>query len=207
MNSLPAENTFQKQRLRKLGYSARNAQPDKEIASRTICQTVLAMSEYKAAKTILWYVGCRSEVQTFSESPEILTDKDKFIAIPFCTTDQQNNPVLGLWKLQNLDELETGMWSIFEPPRNRWYEAERSIVSQQLDLVIVPGVGFDLSGGRLGNGKGYYDRLLNTLEARVLLVGVGYESQVFDTIPMGENDIYLDVLVTENAVYRCDSAG
>ncbi|HFD13498.1 MAG TPA: 5-formyltetrahydrofolate cyclo-ligase [Crenotrichaceae bacterium] len=199
MSSLPAE----KYRLRQLAYTARRLQPNKDSASQTICQTVLALAEYQSATAVLWYVHCRSEVRTLSLCPEILADQQKNIYIPYCTVDQNNHSVLGLWRMEDLSELEPGTWGIQEPPRTRWHEEDRQVLPEQLDFVVVPGVGFDRNGGRLGNGKGYYDRLLAKLKNKVLLVGVGYESQLFDCVPMGDDDIPVDRVVTESAVYNC----
>ncbi len=193
----------QKTSLRREAYAARNTQADKDQTSRIICQTIITLPEYQCARTVLWYMHCRSEVRTLSLCPEILADQSKAIGIPYCTVDQHNQPMLGLWVLDDLHELEPGMWDIPEPPRQRWTEAEKQLAPQQIDLVVVPGVGFDRNGGRLGNGKGYYDRLLARLKDKAVLVGIGYEAQIFDAVPMGAHDIYLDKLVTEKAVYQC----
>jgi 5-formyltetrahydrofolate cyclo-ligase len=195
----------QKTRLRLEAYAARNAQSDKDSASRQICRTILLLPEYQSAHTILWYMHCRSEVRTLSLCPEILADQSKVIIIPYCTVDQHNQPMLGLWVLNNLNELEPGMWNIPEPPKQCWVETGKQVFAQEIDLVVVPGVAFDRNGGRLGNGKGYYDRLLAKLKGKTELVGVGYESQLVDAVPMGVNDIYLDKLVTEKAIYQCHS--
>jgi 5-formyltetrahydrofolate cyclo-ligase len=195
----------QKKSLRHQAYRLRNAQTNKDHASRIICDAVMALPDYQSAQTILWYMHCRSEVRTLSLNPKILSNQSKTIGIPYCTIDQNNNPVLGLWRLDGLHELEPGMWSIPEPPRQRWAEVDKRLSVQQLDLVVVPGVGFDRNGGRLGNGKGYYDRLLMGLKDSAVRVGVGYEVQLFDAVPMDERDIRLDRLVTEKTVYQFDA--
>ncbi len=205
MSNLLADSQ-QKTRLRREAYAARNAQHDKDNTSRIICLKVLALAEYHSAQTILWYMHCRSEVRTLSLNPEILADQSKTIVIPYCTLDQNNHPMLGLWKLDKLHELEQGMWNISEPPKQRWTEPGKQISTHQIDLVVVPGVGFDRKGGRVGNGKGYYDRLLAKLKNQAALIGIGYETQLFDAIPMDSHDIYLDTVVTEKAVYRCRSS-
>lgn len=205
MSNLLAD-SLQKNNLRREAYLARNAQADKDQASRVICQTIITLPEYQCARTVLWYMHCRSEVRTLSLYPEILADQSKIIGIPYCTVDQHNHPMLGLWRLDELHELEPGMWGISEPPRQRWTEAGKQLSPQQIDLVVVPGVGFDRNGGRLGNGKGYYDRLLVKMKGKAVLIGIGYEAQLFDAVPMGVRDIYLDKLVTEKAVYQCRSS-
>jgi 5-formyltetrahydrofolate cyclo-ligase len=203
MSDLLAESQQQKNRLRRQAYALRNAQANKDHASRIICKTVLALPEYQSARTILWYMHCRSEVRTLALCADILADQSKTIVIPYCTVDQNNNPLLGLWKLDHLNELEPGMWNIPEPPRHRWADTSKQFSARHLDLVIVPGVGFDPRGGRLGNGKGYYDRLLAKLNDNTVMIGVGYQSQVFDAVPMTRYDVFMHKLVTEQNDYQC----
>lgn len=203
MSNLPADSQQQKNILRRKAYAQRNAQVDKDSTSHKICQAIMAMPEYQSAQTILSYMHCRSEVRTATLNNQLLADHSKSIVIPYCTVDQNNYPLLGLWKLDSLNELQPGTWDIPEPPKQRWSEADKKPSIQNLDLVVVPGVAFDRNGGRLGNGKGYYDRLLKMLENNTVIVGVGYESQLFDAIPMDLHDIYLHKLVTEKAVYQC----
>ena len=66
---------------------------------------------------------------------------------------------------------------------------------------MVPGVGFDRNGGRMGNGQGYYDRLLKRIRPDAPLIALCYESQLFDEILVGPHDIFMDKVVTEQAVY------
>ena len=115
--------------------------------------------------------------------------------------------MLGLWRLEDLSELVPGTWGILEPPRARWAEPGRVVDPKTLDLVMVPGVGFDLQGGRLGNGAGYYDRLLDSIRVDTVVSGVCYESQIFTKIPMDEHDIYMDYVITEQAVYSGKGRG
>ena len=71
----------------------------------------------------------------------------------------------------------------------------------QLDIVLVPGVGFNREGGRMGNGQGYYDRLLAQVRPDCQLIALCYESQLFDDLVVGPHDVYMDKVVTEDAVY------
>ena len=64
----------------------------------------------------------------------------------------------------------------------------------RLDLVLVPGVAFDLNGRRLGRGKGYYDRLLAEFEGWTC--GVAFDQQVVEAVPSEPHDMRLTCLVT-----------
>jgi 5-formyltetrahydrofolate cyclo-ligase len=66
---------------------------------------------------------------------------------------------------------------------------------------MVPGVAFDREGGRTGHGKGYYDKLLQHARPDAPLVALAFECQLFPEIPMQPHDIFMDAVVTEEAVY------
>ena len=63
-------------------------------------------------------------------------------------------------------------------------------------MIVVPAVAYDRRGNRLGRGKGFYDRLLNTTKATK--VGVGYQFQLIDEIPVEEHDVSMDIVITQN---------
>lgn len=85
--------------------------------------------------------------------------------------------------------------------------AETSIVPiQELHVVLVPGVAFDLRGGRLGRGGGFYDRYLARLAPQTTRVGVGFERRVVERLPTEPWDQFVDLLVTEQAVRRFERA-
>lgn len=190
-----------KNSLRRLGYDARNQQPNKESLSEIICQKFIHQSAYQQADVILWYVHCRTEVRTVSTIEQQLLSSKK-IVIPFCTQDAVGENKLGLWHLECLSELVPGCWGILEPPEHRWFEPAKSVSADEIDLVMVPGVAFDRSGGRLGNGAGYYDRLFKNLRDDALLIGVCYESQILNQVLMEKNDVYMDKVLTETDSYE-----
>ncbi|WP_445370926.1 5-formyltetrahydrofolate cyclo-ligase [Methylomonas sp. HW2-6] len=185
---------------RQIAYAARNAQPDKEMLSIEICNRVIAQSWCQAADTVMWYLHCRSEVRTLPTVAAELAG-GKRIVVPYCTVDAAGHRQLGLWHLQALDELRPGMWNILEPPRDRWQEPAKQVRAEELDAVIVPGVAFDRQGGRLGNGAGYYDRLLACVRPDAVLAAVCYEAQLLPAVAMDWHDVYMDFVVTEQAVY------
>ena len=158
------------------------------------------LPEYQQARTALWYIDCRSELRTKHALPAAL-DSGKRIIVPYCTVDEQGANKLGLWWLQSMEEMVVGKWKILEPPRERWGEAGKEIDPSELDVVLVPGVGFSRAGGRMGNGQGYYDRLLERVRPDCALIGVGYESQLFDDLIVGPHDVFMNKVVTEQAVY------
>jgi 5-formyltetrahydrofolate cyclo-ligase len=190
-----------KSTLRRAAYDARNAQKNKDKASAAAVATLVQLPEYQAARTALWYLDCRSELRTRQAIPSAL-ESGKKIVVPYCTVDDFGANKLGLWWLRSMDELVVGNWKILEPPRDRWEDPERVVDVEQLDIVIVPGVAFSRGGGRMGNGQGYYDRLLDRVLPDCPLVALCYESQLFDNLIVGPHDVFMDKVVTERAVYE-----
>ncbi len=193
--------TARKAALRRQAYDARNAQEDKDEVSRTIVERFIALPEYAAAHTAMWYLDVRSEVRTRHQLGEALNG-GKRIVVPYCTVDESGANKLGLWHLTGMDELVVGKWKILEPPRERWGEPGKEVEPEDLDLVMVPGVGFDRKGARMGNGQGYYDRLLERVRPDAPLIALAYECQMFPELVVGLHDIYMDKVITERAVYE-----
>jgi len=186
--------------MRRKAYDARNEQPDKDAVSQAAVTRLMQLSEYCQAKTVLWYLDCRSELRTRHVLPEALAGSTRII-VPYCTVDDAGANKLGLWSLASMDELAVGKWKILEPPHARWGESGKEVEPDELDLVIVPGVAFSRRGGRMGNGQGYYDRLLTQVRADCALIGLCYESQLFDDLIIGPHDVFMDKVVTESAIY------
>jgi 5-formyltetrahydrofolate cyclo-ligase len=187
--------------MRRAAYDARNAQPDKDQVSKLAVATLIQLAEYKASKTVLWYIDCRSELRTKQAIPAALAS-GKRILVTYCTVDEAGANKLGLWLLEDMNELIVGKWKILEPPRERWDEPGKEVPPEEIDLVVVPGVGFSRAGGRMGNGQGYYDRLLERVRLDCVLVGLGYECQLFDDLIVGPHDVFMNKVVTEKAVYE-----
>lgn len=86
-------------------------------------------------------------------------------------------------------------------------EAGKEVSPEELDLIMVPGVAFDREGGRLGNGAGYYDRLLQQTRSDTSVVAVCYESQLCEKVSMEPHDVYMDAVITEENFYRFKKNG
>jgi 5-formyltetrahydrofolate cyclo-ligase len=187
--------------MRRAAYDARNAEKNKDQASAAAVATLLQLPEYQSARAILWYLDCRSELRTRHAIPSAL-EGGKVVVIPYCTVDASGANKLDLWRLQSMDELVVGKWQILEPPQERWREPGKAFHPEGLDFVVVPGVGFSRQGARMGNGQGYYDRLLHRVRPDCALVGLCYECQLFDDLVVGAHDVFMDKVVTEKATYE-----
>lgn len=185
----------QKQALRDRAFENRKAQEHKDELSRKIVATFMALPEYASAKTVLFYVDARSEVRTRFDLPTALASGKK-IVVPWCN----NSGELELFHFVDPTELAVGMYKILEPREDLRHLPEKQVEVAELDLVMVPGVAFDERGGRMGHGKGYYDKLLENARPDCPLVALAYECQIFPEVPMGDHDIFMDKVITEKRV-------
>lgn len=185
----------QKQALREQAHANRNAQPDKDPLSRQICEKFVALPEYQAGRTVLFYLDVRAEVRTRHYLPTAL-EHAKRIVVPYCVDGE-----LELFHLESMEELAVGMYKILEPQIELRTVESKRVAVEDLDLVMVPGVAFDRRGGRMGHGKGYYDKLLEHARADTPLVALAFECQVFPEVPMQAHDVFMDKIITEQGVY------
>ncbi len=90
--------------------------------------------------------------------------------------------------------LELGSFHIEEPTGDDVIDVD------DIELMVIPAVAFDRKGNRLGRGKGFYDRLLASSKATK--IGVGYEFQLFDSIPAEPHDVAMDMIITQKTVIK-----
>jgi len=184
----------QKRQLRQQALANREAQQDREGLSQKIMDRFLALPAYRQARTVMLYIGIRSEVHTRANVPEILASGRRLV-VPYCRGGQ-----LGLFQLHDLNELEQGGFGLWEPPISRRQDPARRVGVKDLDLIGVPGLAFDRRGARLGHGKAYYDRLLHHVRPDAVLAGLAFECQIFPHVPMGRRDVFMDCVITEREV-------
>ena len=194
--SVPCEFSQSKQQIRVQARRLRLRLSDKAQRSEKIAVALRGLPEYIAAKTILFYVETGSEVPIRVLIEEALRE-GRTVVVPYCVGDE-----LHLFRLEDMTELEPGAFGIEEPQPNLRELAEKAVDSTQIDLALVPGVAFDPQGGRIGQGKGYYDRFLQTIQSRAKFVSPAYECQIVPKIPTTPHDIPVHVIVTENKIYR-----
>jgi len=185
-----------KKQIREQSHAARNALPDKDELSQAICEKFVALPEYAAAKTVMYYVDVRSEVRTRNYLATALTH-GKRIVVPYCVDGE-----LELFHLENMDELAIGAYKILEPKAELRALESKRVRPQDLDLIMVPGVAFDRRGARMGHGFGYYDKLLEHSRMDCPLVALAFECQLFAEVPTMPHDIFMDKIITEAAVYE-----
>lgn len=184
-----------KAELRRLVLARRDAEPDREDRSARILQRLVERPEYRDARTVMTYVGVGSEVATVPLIEAMLASGRR-VVVPWCQPDD-----LRLFELRSLGELEAAPYGLLEPGPALRAEPGREPEVAALDLVVVPGVAFDRRGGRLGHGKGYYDRLLGRRSPGTPAIALAFQCQMVEAVPMTERDVPVDIILTESGLY------
>jgi 5-formyltetrahydrofolate cyclo-ligase len=192
-----------KRQLRQLLLARRAALPAavREEFSRRIACHLLALPEYHNADLVMAYADFRGEVPTRDLIARALAE-GKRVALP--RTDPGRRRLLPVEIGDPDGDLVPGAYGILEPGAGC-----RPVDARELDLVLVPGVGFTCGGQRLGYGGGYYDRFLARLRPDAVTVGLAYGVQLMDELPAGPHDRKVDMVITEAGTYRgrCNAAG
>ena len=192
----PIDAARRKSQLREEARARRNRQQDGKRLSGQIFQRLAELPEYVRAGTLMLYLSFRSEVGTHQFLHRAWSE-GKRVVVPYCVGDR-----LELFRLESPDELAPGTLGILEPVAPLRTAAERRVAAAKLDLVVVPGLAFDRQCGRIGYGKGYYDRLLHEVRGDAALVAVAFQCQIFPEVPVLPDDVRMDRIVTEESIYQ-----
>jgi len=163
--------------------------------SRLIRENVLQIDRVRQAKHVMLYVNFRSEVETFAlfaafRRQNILTSAP--------LTMVNDHRLTACLITDPAQDLRPGYCQIPEPDPHRAAPVDPS----GIDVVLMPGSVFDLHGGRLGYGGGYYDRFLARDAPQALRVGLAFAMQVVDRVPVLDHDVRLHYLVTEKEIRK-----
>ena len=176
-----------RQQMRELlhGQSASERQKKSDLILRKVSQVITL----KKGVSIMFYVSLLEEVDTL---PLLKTALESGCVVNVPYVDRKNNSLISV-SIQNPEtDLEQGSYGILEPKKNLVSHFDVN----QLETVLVPGIAFDRNGRRLGRGKGYYDRFLRSLPKKVKTIGLAFDFQILDSIPVNESDIAVQQLIT-----------
>lgn len=193
LTNIDMENKNKKIKLRKSIIDIRNTLSEEKITilSNEISKNFFAIEDIKNASKFMLYSDFRNEVKT-REIIEILIKNKKEVYLPITIKDEKK---IIPKKVNSLNNLKIGSYGILEPSYS-----SNSIDPSLLDVVVVPGSVFDISGYRIGYGGGYYDRFLEKTNA--IKIGFAFSFQVIDNIFPESHDKKMDILVTENEVFN-----
>jgi len=184
-----------KEDIRRKILKKRLSLPSKDIEdkSRQIFLHLTETVEYKNSQNIMFYVATRSEVQT-EEMIKASIRVGKNIFVPVILTECNSLAPSKILDFNN--ELEIGKKGILEPKK----EYYKYFPLENIDLIVVPGVSFDLSGNRIGRGFGYYDNFLRKISISTKIIALAFEMQIIEKIPTDKNDIPVHKIITEKRI-------
>ncbi|HEY7280616.1 MAG TPA: 5-formyltetrahydrofolate cyclo-ligase [Actinomycetota bacterium] len=189
-SELPAEKAALRARMR----AARSALSSEERSSAAdVVEWALAkLPELERAETVLAFASFGSEIPT-GEILAWLARSGRRVLVPFLTGGAMEAAPFG-------GPMAATSYGPLEP-------ADRTAVDpSSVEAVLVPGLAFDRSGGRLGYGGAYFDRYLRRIQPSAPRIAIGFGVQVVDRVPMGRADERVDLVVTETGVIRCSPA-
>lgn len=185
----------QRARLRRIRNEI--PQAERRTKSERISDWLFNSEEYKSAETVLIYMSFDSEVMTDMIFDRILCD-NKILCVPMCHTE---TCTMTAYAVRGASDLSIGSYGIAEPDFNKIQSGiVKAVNKSDIDLVIVPGLGFDLNGYRVGYGKGYYDRFLENFDG--VSAGLCYECCRESKICHDEFDARVSLVITENNVLK-----
>ncbi len=168
---------------------------DRESAGAAVAQIVCAAPEFQRASRVAAYVALEDEMPTHAILDAVLAS-GRVLLLPRLVEAGMQFAVV-----EALASLRAGSFGVLEPPA-----ASAASELAPSDLVVVPGVAFDRSGGRLGRGGGHYDRSFPPALAGPWLIGLAFSLQLVESVPMGPTDRRVECVVSETGIVRIASS-
>ncbi|NLC54735.1 MAG: 5-formyltetrahydrofolate cyclo-ligase [Erysipelothrix sp.] len=165
---------------RKITFKRRNAK------SLKIMEQLLELLE--GHKNIGIYLSLKDEVNTTDYLDHFF---ENFESVSTSVIEDEQ---LVFYKIKSIRELKPGYMGVLQPPTTDL------TLKDEMDVIIVPVVGFDRQNNRIGYGKGFYDRYLSDYKHKT--IGLAFDEQEYRHIPHDENDVALDYIVTETRIFK-----
>lgn len=181
---------FRQDLRRRLAAIAPEQIPERSLAA---CDLLRETPEYRRAAVIMIYLSTPQEIDTTPLARAAWGDMKSVLA-PRVSWEQRRMLPTEIKSLTT--DVQAGALGIREPVDGM------PVPVSDIDLVIVPGLGFDMAGNRLGRGRGFYDRFLSHRDFRGVACGFAFEEQAVPEVPIDETDFLMDMLVTDQKVRR-----
>ncbi|WP_026195758.1 5-formyltetrahydrofolate cyclo-ligase [Verrucomicrobium sp. 3C] len=190
VDALVQDKTGQRRLLRQ--RLSAHGEAERMAAGRRVAEQLVFLPEWEGAKSVVLYASLPGEPDT-----DLLfwraRKEGKRVFYPFFRGEDRS---LGFAEVETLESLHVGPLRFREPS-----PAKKEQVLEA-DLMLIPGLGFDQRGMRLGRGCGYYDRTLAEISAGLLRVGLFFSWQELPRVAAKAHDEQMDLLVTEREVIR-----
>jgi len=161
------------------------------VKSTAAAERLIESKEYRQAEVVMVFISLPTEIDTTPIALHAWQDHKRVLA-PKVSWEQRRMLAIEIRSLTE-DVVETH-FGLHEPLSGV------PIPVSTIDLVIVPGLGFDEFGNRLGRGRGFYDQFLSNPEFHGVACGYAFDEQVTHTVPTGPHDRPVDLLITDGRV-------
>ena len=168
---------------------------EKTPAEQRMLKFLQSWDVFRQAKTIHIFISKTDEPDT-SPIIESAWESGKTVAVP-CVVPESFE--LFHSQLKSFEDLSSGALGVLEPSP----EGRIAMNPESFDLVIIPGVAFDRQGGRLGYGKGYYDRFLEQTGA--FRLALAFNFQVLEKVPTEKHDVPMNGILTESGIIEVNN--
>jgi len=168
---------------------SRMTPPQRQTASHTACARLMQLDLFDQASVVMLYMPLSDEVDLLPLALRCF-QMGKTVCVPKVNWERKDMVAVEVMSFDDhcMEVDEHGV----RAPRDG-----RPVVVSSIDLVVVPGVAFDAKGNRLGRGGGFYDRFLKRLAPTTATVGLAFDLQIVDDVPVNERDIRMDMVVTD----------
>ncbi len=161
--------------------------------TREIEERLFEFANFLEAKVVLLYMHANGEVVTNDIIKRCLKS-NKIVVLPAFDATKHT---MQLMRVDSLDSgLKPGPRGVQEPDPKYC----KIVPIDCIDIAIIPGVALDEKGGRIGSGKGYYDRLIPKLSITTRKVALALESQIIQQVPVESHDKHVDIVITEKRI-------
>ncbi|TNN28857.1 5-formyltetrahydrofolate cyclo-ligase [Liparis tanakae] len=171
---------------------------EKQRQSLVLSRQLFRHPKYLSCKRIAVFLSMDDEVRT----EEIIKDAFKLGKICFIPRYESGSSHMDMLKLNSLQDMETlplTSWNIRQPAEDD--HRDEALATGGLDLILMPGLGFDQLGRRLGRGKGFYDtyleRCIRHSKGKPYTIALAFKEQLCEEIPVDDNDVLIDEVLYE----------
>ncbi|XP_067827740.1 5,10-methenyltetrahydrofolate synthetase (5-formyltetrahydrofolate cyclo-ligase) isoform X2 [Heptranchias perlo] len=171
---------------------------EKRRQTEVVSRRLIAHPKYQNCQRIAVFLSMSDEIQTEDIIKDVF-QRGKECFIPRYKSRSNHMDMVKLGSAEEIHHLPLTSWNIHQPAEDD--SREEALASGGLDLILMPGLGFDKHGNRLGRGKGYYDtyleRCLQHPKGRPFTIALAFKEQICELVPVTENDKQIDEILYE----------
>lgn len=184
-----------KQQIRKEYKYKRNMMSSEQVQeySEDICRNLLKMDVFQQAEVVFFYYPLGNEVNLLTAAKKAV-EMGKTVGFPKTEGD-----VIRFYPVDSLEDFVEGCFHVMEPISQLCFEKEA--LQGRKHVMLIPGVAFDKKRNRMGYGRGYYDKYMEELQ-ETIKIGIAYELQIAEELPVDKYDVVMDYLVTEKGIFQ-----